>query len=169
MHSLKLYANAEFSPVPEYQVMDADYNRHDGVIFSLKLTDEDMFLPEDEDEDEDEDEMLEFLSGDTIDQHGRGGNGKTVAINTLISNLKGVVASLSKDYVGSSSSLSTTDMYNLLSSRFATYGDVALSNGKINQQFWKMLSGGDTIKLPSGEGRLNCTGVFAGNSLWLNP
>lgn len=72
MHSLKLYTNAEFSPLPQYLVMGADiiglhgffYRlvQHDGVVFALKLINEDMFLPEDEDD------MLNFLSGSTIDQ-----------------------------------------------------------------------------------------------------
>lgn len=101
--------------------------------------------------------------------HGSGGDGKSATINTILSNLKGVCSSLSKDYVGSHTSMSVSDLDKVVMSRIVTYGDVTLKNGSINNQFWKLLTGGDVVNLPTGEGKLNCTGIFASNNLWMIP
>jgi len=97
---------------------------------------------------------------------GNGGEGKSCTINTILANLPGAVYPLSKDYVGSNLTISQEDLTHAMSVRFISYGDVVLKKSKINAAFWKMITGGDTMRVSSGQGRLSCTALFASNNLW---
>ena len=88
--------------------------------------------------------------------YGAGGEGKSATINTLLAHLPGAVHPLSKDYVRSNHSMSTDDLTAAMSSRFISYGDVVLTKSKINTSFWKTITGGDTIKVVGGQGRVVC-------------
>lgn len=101
--------------------------------------------------------------------YGNGGDGKSVTINTIINNLPGCVFPLSTDYVGNDKPMKESDVSQALSARFITHGDVELKNGKINSTFWKTITGGDTIRVSGGQGKLKCTGIFASNQIWFNP
>lgn len=105
----------------------------------------------------------------TVYLYGNGGDGKSVTINTIINNLPGCVFPLSTDYVGSNKSMKDVDITQCLSARFITHGDVELNNGKINSTFWKVITGGDTIRVAGGQGKLKCTGIFASNQIWFLP
>lgn len=85
---------------------------------------------------------------------GNGGEGKSCTINTILANLPGAVHPLSKDYVGSPLSISQEDLGHAMSSRFISYGDVVLRNSRINAAFWKMITGGDTVRVC--QGRVDC-------------
>lgn len=99
---------------------------------------------------------------------GEGGNGKSVAINTLISNLPGVVATLSRDYIGrTTQQLSEADLERIMTHRFICYGDVVLNRHRqVNESFLKIVSGNDAVTSSRMSGRLQCGGLFATNALW---
>jgi hypothetical protein len=101
--------------------------------------------------------------------YGNGGDGKSVTINTIINNLPGCVYPLSTDYIGSNKQMKDIDLTQCLSARFITHGDVELNNGKINSTFWKSITGGDTVRVAGGQGKIKCTGIFASNQLWFLP
>lgn len=98
--------------------------------------------------------------------YGGGGEGKSTTINTILANLPGAVHPLGKDYVGGSSHISEYDLSCAMSSKFISYGDVVITNNKINAPFWKMITGNDTVRVAEGQGRLGCTSLFASNDLW---
>jgi hypothetical protein len=100
--------------------------------------------------------------------YGLGGDGKTVSINTILANLPGCSSALTRDYVGSSSNkLSEDDIHTLLNNRVVTFGDCILEEGyKINSQFLKRITSGDAISTSTVSGKIECTGIFASNSLW---
>jgi len=98
--------------------------------------------------------------------YGAGGEGKSATINTLLAHLPGAVHPLSRDYVGGHHTMSVEDLSAAMSSRFISYGDVVLTKSRINASFWKTITGGDTIKVASGQGRIVCTAMFASNHLW---
>ena len=98
--------------------------------------------------------------------YGGGGEGKSTTINTILANLPGAVHPLGKDYVGGTGSISDYDLSCAMSSKFISYGDVVITNSKINMPFWKMITGNDTVKVAEGQGRLGCTSLFASNDLW---
>ena len=91
---------------------------------------------------------------------------ESATINTLLAHLPGAVHPLSKDYVGSNHSMSTKDLTAAISSRLISYRDVVLTKSKINTSFWKTITGGDTIKVAGGQGRVVCTAMFASNYPW---
>nr|CCA27721.1 AlNc14C654G12337 [Albugo laibachii Nc14] len=99
---------------------------------------------------------------------GEGGNGKSVAINTLISNLPCVVATLSRDYIGrTTQQLTETDLERIMTHRFICYGDVVLNRHRqVNEAFLKIVSGNDAVTSSRMSGRLQCGGLFATNALW---
>ena len=41
-----------------------------------------------------------------------------------------------------------------------------LNKSRVNAAFWKMITGGDNVRVSSGQGRLSCTALFASNNLW---
>jgi hypothetical protein len=98
--------------------------------------------------------------------YGSGGDGKSATINTLIANLKGCISPLSKDYPAKDIETTPEDMDKLISSRFVTYGDVVLKDNQINSGFWRKMTGGDTTKVSSGQGKILTTGIFASNYIW---
>ncbi|KAI9250527.1 hypothetical protein BDA99DRAFT_541779 [Phascolomyces articulosus] len=98
------------------------------------------------------------------DHYCKGDEGKNSAINVVIGNLPGcALPALSTDYPCNSSWIKSNDLERSLSSRFITYGNATLKDGKLNVQFWKTITDSNIMKLPFGQGRLDCTGVFAKN------
>lgn len=98
--------------------------------------------------------------------YGSGGEGKTTTINTLISNLRGTVHTMSQDYIGGSKLIPPPEIKACMVSRFVTYGDVVIEKNKINKSNWKLLTGNDSVKVDSGSGQLSCTTLLASNHLW---
>ena len=95
--------------------------------------------------------------------YGRGGDGKCTAINAIMQNLPGTFHPLSKDYVGIKQTMSADDTVGAMTSRFISHSDVSLALYGPNAAFRKKITGDDTIKVPTGQGRLQCTGFFASN------
>ncbi|TDH71821.1 hypothetical protein CCR75_003554 [Bremia lactucae] len=63
--------------------------------------------------------------------YGEGGEGKSVALSTITSNLPGLVGTLTQDYIGHRiTKIKETDMGRMMSSRFVCYGDVCLNERK---------------------------------------
>jgi len=98
--------------------------------------------------------------------YGSGGEGKSSTVNTILANLPGMVHPLSRDYPGSDHQMGDGEMGRAMSARFISYGDCVLTKSKVNATFWKIITGGDTIRVSSGQGRLNCSAIFASNTLW---
>lgn len=98
--------------------------------------------------------------------YGSGGEGKTTTINTLVSNLRGTVHTMSQDFIGGTRPIPPAEIKACMVSRFVTYGDVVLENSKINKSNWKVLTGNDSVKVDSGSGQLSCTTLLASNNLW---
>lgn len=102
--------------------------------------------------------------------YGDGGEGKSVALSTITSNLPGIVGILTQDYIGRRiTRIEETDMGRMMSSRFVCYGDVCLNERKqINESFMTIMSGNDSVSTTTMTGKLQCAGLFAMNTLW-NP
>jgi hypothetical protein len=100
--------------------------------------------------------------------YGLGGDGKTVAINTVLANLPGCSGPLTKDYMGKENlGVSDTDMQTLLRSRLVTFGDCMLQDGyKVNTEFIKRLTSGDVVSTATVSGRVQCAGIFGSNLIW---
>ncbi|KAJ3219739.1 hypothetical protein HK099_004579 [Clydaea vesicula] len=97
---------------------------------------------------------------------GDGGDGKTSLIEILESVLDGCIVPLTKDYVCLDKQLDNVDLARAASSRFVSCSEVTTNDGKINEKFWKMMTGGDLIASSFGDVRLRCTVFLASNVIW---
>ncbi|CAH0514475.1 unnamed protein product [Peronospora belbahrii] len=100
--------------------------------------------------------------------YGIGGEGKTITMSTITSNLPGVVGTLTRDYVGRSvDKIDEADMEKMMENRFVSYGDVSIGyKGYINDSFLKIMSGNDSVSTKTMTGKLQCAGLFAMNAPW---
>ncbi|KAI8611566.1 hypothetical protein BC830DRAFT_1083967 [Chytriomyces sp. MP71] len=98
---------------------------------------------------------------------GMGGNGKSECVKALLSLMPNRSEPLTKDYMGRPwLQITNKDMERILTSRIVAYGDFIMKDRyTINKEFIKMLAGGDTIATNTMKGRVNCSGLFAGNNL----
>jgi hypothetical protein len=120
--------------------------------------------------------MLKWTIGngliDPVDQprilyfYSNGGHGKSTLIELLNQVLKGSMEPLSKDYLSTESEISMFDIQNLVDCRFTSIGDASMKTGKVNESFWKMVTGGDSIATSIGVVASKSTLFVGSNDLW---
>ncbi|KAI9335362.1 hypothetical protein DFJ73DRAFT_32055 [Zopfochytrium polystomum] len=99
--------------------------------------------------------------------YGSGGQGKSRAIRTIISNLPGVAYAMSHNYLGDlKRAFSDDDKLNVALHRIVTYGDVEFTDGHVNQEAIKLLGGEDLSSTKYGAIEVSATGIFGSNTLW---
>ncbi|KAJ3318128.1 hypothetical protein HDV06_000808 [Boothiomyces sp. JEL0866] len=109
---------------------------------------------------------------DPVDQprilylYSNGGHGKSTIIDILNVVLRGTMKPLSEDYLSKNIELSTFDIQNLIDCRFTSIGDSSMKDGKINESFWKTVTGGDSISTPMGIVCSKATLIVGSNDIW---
>lgn len=98
--------------------------------------------------------------------YGAGGEGKTTTIGILYNVLRGTIGSFSRDYVGTNVEMKDDDKLAAMSNRVMVFGDTLIKDSKINEVFWKLVTGKDVITVHGTTGTMRCVCVFAGNNLW---
>jgi hypothetical protein len=99
---------------------------------------------------------------------GKGGDGKSSTINTILSALPGCSSPLSMDYLGKPGiNISNDDLDRMVSMRIVTYGDSVLKDGYLcNTSFMRKIAGGDAITTERMIAKVECSAFMAGNMIW---
>lgn len=102
--------------------------------------------------------------------YGTGGNGKTVLANLIYSLFRGVIAPLTKDYLGTSGEsvkeVAEEDAVNLLEQRMVLNPECRLTKGKLNSYTLRVFTGNDTINAHGVKGKASSTILASSNELW---
>lgn len=98
--------------------------------------------------------------------YGAGGEGKTTTIGIIYDVLRGAVGSFSRDYLGGQSQMTEEDKLAAMSNRLMVFGDAQIKDSKINEPFWKLVTGKDVITVQGTTGSMRTVCIFAGNNLW---
>ena len=98
--------------------------------------------------------------------YGTGGNGKSMTINVLMEVLKGVMEPLSIDYASGSKRVEESDLFTIVSNRIVCFGDVRFGGRPVNESYWKLVTGGDSIRVGSNVSKLEATCIMGSNDLF---